>query len=350
MLQKDMKGDIQESISTAFNTHLSPFKSSIVAEISQHDNLSRSAWIEQLEEIFERYLGSQRLTLTPSPSPSLPPQYTATDSRKLEATPGLTMYTPELLKANASHLERLLISTTQDPLTVKINGTTADLEITHNLRLWWTSPSSDLLWIHSPSTDSPTTTSPLATNVVATAREADIPVLWFFCKRLDSSGNEIQHHDLFMDLIYSLIHQTVQNMATPFFSPLDFSVSRFSLLDKSPSSTVEAISIFHDLLHISEASAGPARTLVVLDGLQLLDYRGDSSLEYMINDFLDIFQRKNAALSELIVKTLVTTEEQTLLLLNTIVPERVVDASDLVGNSGFFSVADFGDKSEMGCI
>jgi hypothetical protein len=68
-LQANMKGDIQETIESSLNTHLSPFKSTITAEISQHDDLSRATWIGQLEEILERYLVSQRLVLTPSPGP-----------------------------------------------------------------------------------------------------------------------------------------------------------------------------------------------------------------------------------------------------------------------------------------
>ena len=340
-LQKDMKGDIQESVSTAFNTHLSPFKSSIVAEISQHDNLSRSAWMEQLEEIFERYLGSQRLRLTPSPSPSLPPQYSPTDVKRHEAYPGLAMYTPEMMKANAAHIEKLLISTTQDPLYPKIGGITADLEITHRLRLWWLSSPSDLLWIHIPSTDTGTTTSPLAINIVAGAREADIPVLWYVCKRVDSSGNEISKNDLLLDLLYSLIWQSIQNITIPFSSALDFSVARFENVDKIPSSVPECLPLLHDILRIK---GPPLRNLVVIDGLQLLDYSDDPVVEYMIGELLHSLQGKGDSSSEPVFKTLLTTEDQTLLLLNAITPERVLDASNLAGGSGYFDFSEFEDN------
>ena len=343
-LQKDMKGDIQESVNTVFNTHLSPLKSSIVAEISQHDNLSRSTWLEQLEEVFERYLGSQRPVLIPSSSPSLPPQYTPTDSGRREEAPGCTKYTPEMLKEKAAKVKSLLIPVLPDPIPDKIGGITADLEIVHQLRLWWTTGSSDLLWIHSLPRDIQTGTSSLAIDVVAIAQEANFPVLWYVCKRLDPSGTEIQQIDLFADLVYSLIHQMLQSIPNSFCSELDLSISRFDLLEKSPLSITEAISILDDLLQINDEASAKDIVLVVLDGLQLLDYSCDSSLELHIREFLSILQGDSSKLSVPIIKSLVTTEEQTAILLDSVGPGRMVDGSRVVGSDGFFSLAEFQDR------
>jgi hypothetical protein len=336
-LQANMKGDIQETIESSLNTHLSPFKSTITAEICQHDDLSRATWVGQLEEILERYLGSQRLVLTPSPGP---PRYTPTHSRNPSPTPTGTKYTPEMMKRDAVHLQRLLIPAHEIELPLIIDGVMADLEITHRLRLWLDSTESEILWIQGP-TEAPQTNTPslsrVAIDTVAAARAANVDVLWYICKRLDSSGNEITQTKLFIDLLISLLLQLIQSKTCAF--PNDFGVraSGFDSLDASPDSIPDALGLLRDVMDGSNESR---HRIVVIDGLDLLDYSDDEILEDHIKSFLGILKFPSTGAP---IKTLITTEDQTTLLLDIIGQENMVDASQFGGWSGFLPFAEFGE-------
>lgn len=284
-LQAKMKGDIQETIESSLNTHLSPIKSIIIAEISQHDNLSRATWIEQLEEIFKRYLGSQMPALTSSPGS--PPRCTPTQSRDPSPSLRHTTYTAEMLKSDAAHLHSLLIPVHGINLPLKIDGVTADLEITHRLRLWLASSESELLWIQGIAANSQTSTPSLALDAVAAARAANVPVLWYICRRLDSSGNEISQTELFVDLLISLLHQLTQSTSCSFPNNFGLGASRFSLLNKSPNSILDALALLSDILCRSERSC---HRIIVIDGLDLLDYSGDESLEDHVKSLLSILK------------------------------------------------------------
>ena len=331
-----MKGDIQETIESSLNTHLSPFKSTMTAEISQHDDLSRATWMGQLEEILERYLGSQRLVLTPSPGP---PRYTPTHSRDLSPTPTGTKYTPEMMEHDAAHLQRLLIPAHEIELPLTIDGLMADLEITRRLRLWLKSTESEILWIQGHAETPQTniaTLSRVAIDTVAAAREANVDVLWYICKRLDSSGNEITQTKLFIDLIISLLLQLIRSKTGAL--QLDFGVraSGFDSLDASPDSIPDALGLLRDVM---DGGSKIRHRLVVLDGLDLLDYSGDSILEDHIKSFLGILKFPSTKAP---TKTLITTADQTTLLLDIIGQENMVDASQIDGWSGFISFVEFG--------
>ncbi|RDW61105.1 hypothetical protein BP6252_12488 [Coleophoma cylindrospora] len=337
-LPADIKVGMQETIDTALNTHLSLFKSSIVGDISQHDIANRSIWLQQLEELFERYLGSQRLRLTTSPAPSLPPQYTPTEQRSSDEQPGFTIYTPEMLKTNAARVEEHLIPKDPDFLPRRIDGITADVELTHRLQLWWTTPSSDLLWIQGADTNPCSNDPPLAVDISAVAREANIPVLSYTCRRLHpSTGNEIAPLDLFADLLYSLIWQCAQAISDTLNTSVDFGISRFKFEDNSPASITSALELFHDLIRAEDKFI---RKIVVLNSLQLLEYSGDGFLETQFGKLIGIVLQGDTKAVGPCIKTVVLTEEQTLMLLNSVGAEKTLDASRMVGSSGFLAISE----------
>jgi hypothetical protein len=336
-LQADMKGDIQDTIESSLNTHLSPFKSAITAEISQHDDLSRATWIGQLEEILERYLGSQRLVLTPSPGP---PRYTPTHSRNPSPTPTGTKYTLEMMKYDTARLQRLLIPAYEIELPPTIDGVKADMEITHRLRLWLASTKSEVLWIQGHTEAAQTNMSSLssvAIDTVAAARAADVDVLWYICKRLDSSGNEITQTKLFVDLLISLLLQLIQCKTYSF--PNDFGVGKsgFDSLDATPKSIPDALSLLKDAMADGNESR---HRIVVIDSFDLLDYSGDEALENHIKSFVGMLEVPPPGTP---TKTLLTTEEQTTVLLDLIGQENMVDSSQFGGWGGFIPFAEFGE-------
>jgi hypothetical protein len=81
--------------------------------------------------------------------------------------------------------------------------------------------------------------------------------------------------------------------------------------------------------------------IVVIDGLDLLGYSSDVLLEGHTKDLLD---RLRAPLGGAPTKTLITTTDQTTLLLDIIGQENVIDASQFGGLNGFIPFAEFGEK------
>jgi len=334
-LQANMKGDIQETIESSLNTHLSPFKSAITAELSQHDDLSRATWVGQLEEILERYLGSQRAVLTPSPGP---PRYTPNHSRNPSPSPTPTKYTTNMMERNLAHLRSLLIPLHEIDIPPVIDGLTADLEITHRLRLLLASEKSGILWIQEATAGSQTNNPSLATATVAAARAANVTVLWYKCERLDLSGNEILRAKLFLDLLISLLVQLLQSMTCEHLH--DFGASSFAVfsLDASPESILTALHLLNNAIY---GSSDSNHRIVVLDGLELLDYSDDKILDDNIKTLLSMLQGPSPGTP---IKTLVTTEDQTTLLLDIIAQEKVLDSSQLSGLEGFIPFVEFEGK------
>ncbi|KAN0113248.1 hypothetical protein V8E51_006199 [Hyaloscypha variabilis] len=335
-LQANMKGDIQETIESSLNTHLSPFKSAITAELSQHNDLSRATWVGQLEEILERYLGSQRAVLTPSPGP---PRYTPNHSRNPSPTPTPTKYTTEMIKRDVAHLQSLLIPVHEIDIPLSTDGVTADLEITHRLRLWLASEESEILWIQGNTVDSQINTPSIAIDTVAAARAANVSVLWYKCQRLDASGNEISQTRLFLDLLVSLLHQLLQSTPCDFLNDVGALVPGFESMDASSDSIRTALDLLAEIMVYGTTQ--PDHRIVVIDGLDLLGYSSDNLLEDHTKDLLD---RLRAPLGEAPTKTLITTTDQTTLLLDIIGQENVIDASQFSGLNGFIPFAEFGEK------
>ena len=135
-----MKSDMQETVDEALTLHLSCLKISLANEISKHDEASRAAWLEQLEGIFERYLGSQRVALTTAVSSSKAPVLASEDSSH-------TLYTPAMLKFGVSHLEARYTQESTDSDLSGIDEIAVDGEVRFHLQRWWAEEGSSLLWI-----------------------------------------------------------------------------------------------------------------------------------------------------------------------------------------------------------
>jgi hypothetical protein len=354
-LPAEMKDGMQETINSAFNTHLSPFKSSIVEEMSQNNSANQSVMLEQLEELFERYLGSQRLHpgLVPpsrgqSPTPSLPP-YTPTQRRSLDERPGTVMYTPEMLKANSICIESLLIPLESESTFRKVDGITGDVEVTHRLQLWWASTCSDILWVQGANSNAGLEAPPLAEVLVAVAREACVSVLSYTCRRLNTAGSEIPSHDLLFDLLCSLIWQYTQTMTDTIYVAADFSIERFNSVKQIhiEDAILAAMDLLHDLICVEHPNT---RKMIVLEGLQLLDYGNEKLLEKQVRDLIEMFLpdlvSKDVKVPRALIKTLILTDQQTPLLMDLIDFEHIVDASNMNGSDGFLAVSTFEEEQD----
>ncbi|KAH0541794.1 hypothetical protein FGG08_003749 [Glutinoglossum americanum] len=334
-LPSHINKDIHEAITDAFRPHASLLRTNIASDISQQTELALAALQQHLEE---------RLQQRPSPpEPPAPkkPRAAAEELETAETAAGFAWYTPEALRSSAAHLAARRCSGAAGEAAGEVAGVDADPEVVYRLRRWWGAGASGLLWVQGP--DSAGGPASLAGDVAAVARRCGVPGATHVCRRVGSDGEVFGHAGLFVDLLCSLVHQLVQGVAAGFSSDLDFGPARFARLDRrSPGSIPAALLLVRDLLSLQTG-----RQLVVLDGMQWLDYSNDATLERQLEEFLRILKAAapdNSNPSPLI-KTLITTSGQTLFLMDEVDEENRVDATRGFGSGGFFAIADF---EEMG--
>jgi hypothetical protein len=243
-----------------------------------------------------------------------------------------------MLKRDVAHLQSLLIPVHEIDIPLSIDGVTADLEITHRLRLWLASEESEILWIQGNTADSQRNTPSIAIDTVAAARAANVSVLWYKCQRLDVSGNEISQTRLFLDLLVSLLHQLLQIIPCGFLKDIEALVPGFESLDASSDSIRTALDLLAEIMVYGSTQSD--HRIVVIDGLELLGYSSDTLLGDHTKDLLD---RLRSSLGGAPTKTLITTTDQTTLLLDIIGQENVIDASQFGGLNGFIPFAEFGE-------
>lgn len=320
---------MKDTVNEALMSHLSRLQPSIVDDISQRNESSRDIWLQQLDEMLERYLGPQRLILIN------PVEHTSRWA--IEDSSSTIVYTADMLKFNVSHLDARFnqLSDETHIRSVNIDGISAGVEVTYHLQTWWASDESAMLWIQG---SSQSRNEWLAGDIVAMARQANIPVLAYFCERFGLNGAENSQADLLIDLIYALVYQLVASVTADFSSSLDFGPSRFALLDGTMASLSPALLLLQDLLSLK-----PGRQLVVLDGLHLLDYSHNEDVERSLQH---LFRILNPAVNSSgppssIIKTLVTTDEPALMLEEEVEPRMIVDATISLGSGGLLAVSDF---------
>ncbi len=238
-----------------------------------------------------------------------------------------------MLKDNVSQIKlKLSPSTEGDPS--HIPGTfQAPEEIVHAIQSWWGSKGSDMLWIQNchREIDEPS----VARELVTFAKEAqDVMVLSYFCQRVDPEGLPFDKAEQFLDLLYSLIRQFCTSITEDLFTSLDLSSSRFSTLDGTLDSTDVALQLLRDLLSLATEPI-----LIAIDELEVLDFSGEDILEGYLQRLFEMLRNENGSA---VIKTLFTTVENSLMVMNAVGWESTVDANLGSGSEGFMTLEGFG--------
>ena len=191
-----------------------------------------------------------------------------------------------------------------------------DIAIFDRIQRWNTASGSRMLWIQGPfQASTPSRYTLLSTTVLATAQRASIPTISYFCKM----GTDM------VNMVYSLILQLVELIPYDFRSDLDFTSTRFDVLDRTMGSVVDAIWLLKDLL-----SVGPYMLFIIIDGLQVLENASNlSSLKEFLNVLSSVARRKDTNHSRT-VKILFTTDGFVDTLTSLSMDERL-DALDFTG-------------------
>ena len=158
--------------------------------------------------------------------------------------------------------------------------------ITESMQDWSQAGTSQSLWIQELFEEPyPSSTSTIAGKVVSVALALKLPVLCFFCdleNYQEDKDDDYTGPAAVIDLVYSLIRQTIDLLPAQVTTKCDLSKSRFAKLDGSLDSFDKALHILRNLLPLA-----PSKMLVVVDGIEQLD---DTDVKSHINDVLEELQ------------------------------------------------------------
>lgn len=319
MMPADIKSGYDETLEEKLNVHFPAFQAVLLSELSKRDHAMQAAWESEISRVLEKYLGSQRLILTTTPSVEEPAPAVA------------NVVTPAALKAYSAHLKSRYQSKLVEDCNFPLHGIPADSEITGRLQSWWGSETSEILWVQAPPLD--IAEKSFASYVVALSQAADFPAMTYFCQRVNADGYPLSQSDSFIDLVYSLIYQLCSCITDDISDPVDLSDSRFSTLDGTLRSVPDAFSLFKDLLSLKSG-----RQLLIIDGIEILDYSNDPCFEAYLKTLFQIIGGRD---ENNVIKTLITTEGHSGVVLDQVGWENTVDASLSSSADGFYSISEF---------
>lgn len=153
---------------------------------------------------------------------------------------------------------------------------------------WSQVGTSQSLWVQGPFEETyPSSTSEITGKVISIALTLKCPVLCYFC---DISNYQEGKEDgdaspavlAVIDLVYSLIRQTIDLFPAQVTTRHDLGKSRFAKLDGSLDSFDKALHILGQLL-----SLAPSMMLIFIDGIEQLD---DTEVESQDNAVLELLQ------------------------------------------------------------
>lgn len=188
-------------------------------------------------------------------------------SRNLEDHTSVILDTLETLSADISFIDSSMLESIQD---------------------WSQADTSQSLWVQGPFEDTyPSSTSEITGKVISIALTLKCPVLCFFCDI--SNYDEGEDDDdtspaalAVIDLVYSLIRQTIDLFPAQVTTRYDLGKSRFAKLNGSLDSFDKALDILGQLLLLA-----PSMMLIFIDGIEQLD---DMEVESQVNTILGLLQ------------------------------------------------------------
>ncbi|OTA54143.1 purine and uridine phosphorylase [Hypoxylon sp. EC38] len=198
-------------------------------------------------------------------------------------------------------------------------------EVLIRLQSWWSSPSSELLWIQEEV--DPINQPSTGRGILALARKANIPVAAWSHNHGHYSKSQKIDCAILNQMMLSLIQQFPQNLPPEFQSSTDFSIERFRKLDGSCESIDDAINLIRDLLEL-----GVRPLIVVIEGLHMLDQAKDQHVQSGLRALLKSLQPSHDSLAGkgAPVKTLLITPGQTRFLIDEV---RLINRCELSQSS-----------------
>lgn len=400
--QHGVAAGVATDVRALLDARLPADQESLLTALGARDERNREADRQALrtllEDLLENYLGPQRLVLTPGGGSGYFSQQ-ATLIGEPEVLPGGSMemavkdlvdcYAPalkEMHDAGIAHVvgdkswlaDAKLKPSTPTSASDKMEqpaptstGLSADWAITEALKAWWSRKGSEMLWISTLDYAGDVDGSAdrrLAADVVAFAGAAAVSrgsggaVAAYRFERVDAEGRVATPREHFLRFVYSLIYQIGSTMAqhipstaagastkhravSPSLGYVSMNPARFICLNGKYESMDNALELLRDMLRLRMAGdAARGRVLIVIDGLEALDFSSDTELDSHIATLLGILEDKASAAE---VKTLFLTGEHSQLLSNAIGPQNMVDASLLGGSEGFLDRETFERALEL---
>ena len=210
-------------------------------------------------------------------------------------------------------------------LVAQSEGLNVNIHILERIQAWNSATGSQVLWVQGPfQVPKPSRYTLLSTYVLAAAQRASIPAVSYFCEA--DTG--------ILEMVYSLILQTVELIPHDFPSELDFTSARFDCLDGTVETLTDAIRLLKDLLQI-----GPYLLFVIIDGLQALNTASEPALLSAFIEALRPLGNGSDQSGSRTVKLLVTTDGMVDALTSLRMDERL-DALDFTGEDDGSAEAD----------
>lgn len=313
-LQKEPKDDIGRSVQEALNIHLPAFQNTLLTEWPRREDstqlVRRDELKSLLEDLLENYLGSQRVI------------FAAESETQTSATTNIL----EPLSHLSSRYQAVLVKECR----YSIVGITADADITWKMQTWWASQNSNILWIQTAPEDF--SQRPLATDIIALAHVAGIPCFAYFCQRHDQNGRALDKMETFANLVYSVLFQVCQHATQQRdTAELPGIIGSAKEVDGTTRALPAALLLLQELLTLKSTQS----CLLVLDGMEILEYSNNAFLEEELRAFLKLLGS-----NDVYTKALIITEGHSGIILEEVGWENSVDASMGNGSDGFFSIED----------
>ena len=203
-----------------------------------------------------------------------------------DTLPPTTEWLSEEIASNSAHLEdffhRDRVRLPCDPFGPVV----ATPEALRRLVEWTKDDSSSRLWIDGPTIEAEDLDNPismLAAKFLDLASQSNVPTISYFCElrrgesRRSGVSRELQS---MIALVSAIVRQMIELLLPQFKAEMDISEARFGLIDGTPESWGEAMSMLKDLTKLI-----PNKVLCVIDGLHWID---DRSAETKMRELVEM--------------------------------------------------------------
>lgn len=173
------------------------------------------------------------------------------------------------------------------------------------LQRWINGDEKRCIWIEGPYiASSPSESSLMSAALIAVARQSAAQSISYFCTEaaVKSDYTEFQSNAL-QKMVYSFIGQLVALLPDELEQPTGLLESQIRSLEKSTASVSQAIEVLRTLM-----SQRPPVLICLVDGIQVLEDRGNPSQMVQLRQIVDLLAPQDAVAPEKAVRTCFTTD------------------------------------------
>lgn len=173
------------------------------------------------------------------------------------------------------------------------------------LQRWINGDEKRCIWIEGPYiASSPSESSLMSAALIAVARQSAAQSISYFCTEaaVKSDYTEFQSNAL-QKMVYSFIGQLVALLPDGLEQPTGLLESQIRSLEKSTASVSQAIEVLRTLM-----SQRPPVLICLVDGIQVLEDRGNPSQMVQLRQIVDLLAPQDAVAPEKAVRTCFTTD------------------------------------------